>query len=314
MKVRFYLVIISLLLFFSQTNADSNLNVVVSIKPYHSLVSGIMYGIASPKLLLKGNLSPHNYSLKPSDAERLQNADIIFWGGENLEVFLVKPLSSLTKKAKVVSVFEINGLKLKYFRHLNHMGKYENHESYISNISNTQYLEQQSTVDPHLWLDPENAKIITNRIVNVLSEFDPENDKKYQINGEKINVRLNELDKELSAEMREISNRTYLVLHDAYQYYESRYNLKNEGSITIHLDHFIGVSRLRKVQNMIKKNEVFCIFAEPQYSQKIIETLIKGTSVKKGILDPIGSNLLPGPELYFDLMKNLSISLKACLN
>ena len=90
-----------------------------------------MNGIASPKLLLKGNLSPHNFSLKPSDAERLQNADIIFWGGENLEVFLAKSLSSLALKAKVVSVFDINGLKLKYFRHLNHMGKYENRNNFL---------------------------------------------------------------------------------------------------------------------------------------------------------------------------------------
>ena len=114
--------------------------------------------------------------------------------------------------------------------------------------------------------------------------------------------------------MSEISDRTYLVLHDAYQYFESRYQLKSASSITFQLEHFLGVSRLKKVQKMIKTIKVHCIFTEPQYSQKLVNTLIKDTSVKKGILDPIGADILPGPELYFDLLKNMSNSLKSCLN
>jgi len=314
MKLRFCILIIPLLVCFTKTNADSNINVVVSIKPYHSLVSGVMFGVSQPKLLLKGNLSPHRYSMKPSEAKELQYADIIFWGGENLEIFLVKPLSSLSKKAKVVAMPKISGLELKYFRHLSYTGKSENFKSYVSNISNYQFKQQQSTVDPHIWLDPENAKVLTNRIVEILSDFDRENAQKYQRNGEKINKRLNEMHEQLSLQMNEISDRAYLVLHDAYQYFESRYQLKGAGSITINMDHFLGVRRLKKLQNMIKTNKIFCVFSEPQYSQKLVETLIEGTSVKKGMLDPIGLDLLPGPELYYNLMKNLSISLKSCLN
>ena len=314
MKVRFYTVIISLLICFSETNADSNLNVVVSIKPFHSLVSGVMLGVARPELLLKGNFSPHTYSLKPSDAKKLQYADFVFWGGEALEGFLSKPISSLSKNAEVVSILEINGLKLRSFRAESHIGKSENFESYSLNLTKNQSAELKAAVDPHIWLDPENAKVITQKTVQILSDFDPENAQKFQKNGEKIIVRLNELDQQLSSEMSEISDRTYLVLHDAYQYFESRYQLQSAGSITLQLEHFLGVSRLKKVQKMIQTSKVRCIFTEPQYSQKLVKTLIKDTSVKKGILDPIGADILPGPELYFDLMKNLSISLKSCLN
>ena len=314
MKVRFYTVIISLLICFSETNADSNLNVVVSIKPFHSLVSGVMLGVARPELLLKGNFSPHTYSLKPSDAKKLQYADFVFWGGEALEGFLAKPISSLSKNAEVVSILEINGLKLRSFRAQSHIRKSENFESHSHNMPKNQVAELKAAVDPHIWLDPENAKVITQKTVQILSDFDPENAQKFQKNGEKIIVRLNELDQQLSSEMSEISDRTYLVLHDAYQYFESRYQLKSAGSITLQLEHFLGVSRLKKVQKMIKTSKVRCIFTEPQYSQKLVKTLIKDTSVKKGILDPIGADILPGPELYFDLLKNLSISLKSCLN
>ena len=314
MKVKIYAVIISLLICFSETNADSKLNVVVSIKPFHSIVSGVMLGVARPELLLKGNFSPHTYSLKPSDAKKLQYADFVFWGGEALEVFLAKPIRSLSKNAEVVSILEINGLKLRFFRAENHLGKSEKFESYSHNLTKNQVAELKAAVDPHIWLDPENAKVITQKTVQILSDFDPENAQKFQKNGENIIVRLNELDQHLSLEMNEISDSTYLVLHDAYQYFESRYKLKNKGSITLQLEHFLGVSRLKKVQKMIKTNKVSCIFTEPQYSQKLVKNLIKDTSVKKGILDPIGADILPGPELYFDLMKNLSTSLKSCLN
>ena len=314
MKVRFYTVIISLLICFSETNADSNLNVVVSIKPFHSLVSGEMLGVASPELILRGKFSPHNYSLKPSDARKLQSADFVFWGGEALEGFLAKPISSLSKNAEVVSILEINGLKLRSVRTESHIRKSENFKSNSQNMPKYQGAKLRSAVDPHIWLDPENAKVITQETVKILSNFDPENAQKFQKNGEKIIVRLNELDQQISSEMNEISDRTYLVLHDAYQYFESRYELKNVGSITLQLEHFLGVSRLKKVQKMIKTNKVSCIFTEPQYSQKLVKNLIKDTSVKKGILDPIGADIIPGPELYFDLMKNLSTSLKSCLN
>ena len=314
MKVRFYTVIISFLICFSETNADSNLNVVVSIKPFHSLVSGVMLGVACPELLLRGNFSPHSYSLKPSDAKKLQYADLVFWGGEALEGFLVKPISSLSKNAEVVSILGINGLKLRYFRAESHIGKSENFDSYSHKLPKNQGAGLKAAVDPHIWLDPENAKVITQKTVRILSDFDPENAQIFQKNGEKIIFRLNELDQQLSSEMSEIPDRTYLVLHDAYQYFESRYQLKSAGSITLQLEHFLGVSRLKKVQNMIKTNKVRCIFTEPQYSQKLVKTLIKDTSVKKGILDPVGANILPGPELYFDLMRNMSASLKSCLN
>ena len=314
MKVRLYSVIISLLICFSETNADSNLNVVVSIKPFHSLVSGVMRGVARPELLLKGNFSPHTYSLKPSEAKKLQYADFVFWGGEALEGFLAKPISSLSKNAEVVAILEINGLKLRTFRAQSHIGKSENFESHSHNMPKNQVVELKAAVDPHIWLDPENAKVITQKTVQILSDFDPENAQKFQKNGKKIIVRLNELDQHLSSEMIEISDRTYLVLHDAYQYFESRYQLKSAGSITHQLEHFLGVSRLKKVQKMIQTSKVRCIFTEPQYSQKLVKNLIKDTSVKKGILDPIGVDILPGPELYFDLMKNLGISLKSYLN
>ena len=314
MKVRFYTVIIFFLICFSETNAESNLNVVVSIKPFHSLVSGVMLDVARPELLLKGNFSPHTYSLKPSDAKKLQNADFVFWGGEALEVFLAKPIISLSKNAKVVSILEIAGLKLRSFRAESYKGESENFESYSHNLPKNQVAELKEGIDPHIWLDPENAKVITQETVQILSDFDPENAQKFQKNGEKIIVRLNELDQQLALEMSEISDLSYLVLHDAYQYFESRYKLKSAGSITLQLEHSLGVSRLKRIQKIIKTSKVRCIFSEPQYSKKLVKTLIKDTAVKNGVLDPIGAGIFSGPELYFDLLKNLSISLKSCLN
>ena len=130
---------------------------------------------------------------------------------------MTKPIISLSKNAKVVSLLEINGLRLRSFRTESYIGKSENFESHSHNMPKNQVAELKVAVDPHIWLDPENAKVITQKAVQILSDFDPENAQKFLKNGENIIVRLNELDQQISSEMNEISDSTYLVLHDAYQ-------------------------------------------------------------------------------------------------
>ncbi len=99
----------TLLLSFSHAKAD--LQVVTSIKPIHSLASLLMDGIGAPKLIVDGSNSPHNFTLKPSHAKMLQNADLVFWVGENIETFLEKPLSTVAKKAKKIELMEISQIK-----------------------------------------------------------------------------------------------------------------------------------------------------------------------------------------------------------
>ena len=116
-KIPFFLTIISFLTFFTSVNAD--IKVVASIKPIHSLASYLMDGVGKPDLIVDGYASPHGFAMKPSHAKMLQEADIIFWVGEDLENFLVKPLSSIAQKAEKIELMDIKGLTVLKFRERN---------------------------------------------------------------------------------------------------------------------------------------------------------------------------------------------------
>jgi len=300
------------MLFITQVKAASDLKVLVSIKPFHSLVSGIMEGVSEPLLLINGNNSPHSYALRPSSAENLQQADLVFWGGDILEGFLTKPIQSLSSRAKLVSLQETAGLRLLPLR--SGLG-WQKHET---DSTNDHSAEDETTstsgTDPHIWLDPYNAKIISAKIVEILTAMDPQNAQSYRINGEKYGLRLELLDRKLKAEMTKVAETPYMVFHDAYQYFEKRYQLNVIGAVTLHLGYGSSVRRLKTVRKTIKKEKIRCIFSEPQFSPKLLQTVTAGTNVKQGTLDPLGAGLESGPELYFTLLNNLSHNISSCLN
>ena len=312
MKTGFCFILILPLLYITQLMAASDIKVLVSIKPFHSLVSAIMQDVSEPLLLINGNNSPHSYALRPSSAENLQQADLVFWGGEILEGFLTKPLQSLASRAKLVSLQETAGLRLLPLR--SGIG-WQKHET---DSANDHSAEDETTstsgTDPHIWLDPYNAKIISAKIVEILTAMDPQNAQSYRINGEKYGLRLELLDRKLKAEMTKVAETPYMVFHDAYQYFEKRYQLNVVGSMTLHIGFGSSVRRLTAVRKTIQKEKIRCIFSEPQFSPKLLQTVIAGTNVKQGTLDPLGAGLESGAELYFTLLNNLSHNLSSCLN
>jgi zinc transport system substrate-binding protein len=312
MKTGFCFILILPLLCITQLMAASDLKVLVSIKPFHSLVSAIMQGVSEPLLLLNGNNSPHSFALRPSSAENLQQADLVFWAGETLEGFLTKPLQSLASSAKLVTMQETAGLRLWPLRSGIAWQKYGTDSTHDHNVENE--TASTSGTDPHIWLDPYNAKIISSKIVEILTAMDPQNAQSYRINGEKYGLRLELLDRRLKSEMTKIAKTPYMVFHDAYQYFEKRYQLNAVGSVTLHIGYGSSVRRLMEVRKSIQKEKIRCIFSEPQFSPKLLQTVTAGTNVKIGTLDPLGAGLEPGTELYFTLLNNLSHALSNCLN
>jgi len=292
--------------------AASDLKVVVSIKPFHSLVSTVMQGVSEPALLLNGNNSPHTYSLRPSAAVKLQNADLVFWGGENLEGFLAKPIHSLAAGARVVSFEDTPGLILRPFRSVKEWQELDPESKNDQDHVKKRKINRLPGNDPHIWLDPLNAQKITQYLIQILSKFDPENSQTYHSNGKKTILRLSDLNIQLETKMSSVSSKPYIVFHDAYQYFEKRYQLNPIASVTVNSGTSTSVGRLIDIRKKIKIKKVLCIFTEPQFSPKLVQTVISGTAVKKGILDPIGTRISPGPEMYFTLLNNISHSISTC--
>ena len=277
--------------------------IIVSIKPLHSIILNVV-DEEKVDLLLDGNLSPHDYKLKPSDMKKLENADLIFYiDTDSLETFLARPLKAIDKKIKKISVISNSNLKLLQIRE---GGIWEKEESGHDH-SHGEY-------DPHVWLDSENVIKITKQVVKELSKITPSKKNKYKKNAQSFIKKVNTNTIQIGEELMPIASRSFIVFHDAYQYYEKEFGLNGAGSISINPDISPSPKRINEIRSKIKSDNVQCMFKEPQFPSKIVQTIIKDTNAKEGLLDPLGSNLKPGKDLYLNLVNNLSKNLKKCLS
>ena len=331
-KFPLILSILSVLTFFTPVNAE--VKIVTSIKPLHSLASYLMDGVGKPDLIVDGYASPHGFSMKPSHAKMLQNADLIFWVGEDLESFLEKPLSSIAKKAEKIELMEIKGLNVLKFRERNIFdehdhddhddhgkkeddhddhdhddhGKKEEHDDHDDHDGHEGHAHGE--YDPHIWLDPMNAKVILNEMVEHLIENDAKNAAKYKSNLKKALKEIDKLNKDVKAELSKST--ASIVFHDAYQYFEERYDVNILGAFTVNTDVMPGAEQLAEIREIIEHDKVTCVFSEPQFNPDIIKAVAKDMNIKTGVVDPLGATLDPGKDLYFKLIRNMSASFKGC--
>ena len=330
-KIPLILSILSFLTLFTSANAE--IKVVASIKPIHSLASYLMDGINKPDLIVDGYSSPHGFALKPSHAKMLQEADIIFYVGEGLENFLEKPLKSIAKKAEKIELMEIKGLQKLKFRERNIFDDHGHDEDGHKEDDHAEHEHEEDghkeddhddhgheedgheghahgEYDPHIWLDPVNAKVILNEMVKHLIENDEKNASIYKSNLNKALKDIDGLIKNVKSEL----NKDFksIVFHDAYQYFEVRFNVTVLGAFTVNTDVMPGAEQLSEIREIIEHDKVSCIFSEPQFNPNIINAVAKDMNIKTGVLDPLGATLDPGKDLYFDLIKNMSKSFKGC--
>jgi zinc transport system substrate-binding protein len=285
--------------------AAADLSVVVTIKPLHSMVAQVMGNTGTPELLVKGAASAHTYALKPSDATRLSAADVVFRMSDAMEPFTAKVAKTLPKRVQVVTLQDTPGLKL-YPRRTgatfdddghDHAGHDHNHDA----------------VDGHAWLDPGNAKIMVDRIAQVLSAKAPANTAQFRANADAFKARLDRLATDLAADLKPIATRPYIVFHDALQYFERRFGLRVVGSISVSPETPPSAKRLSALRKRVGARGAACVFAEPQFDTRLVEAVIEGTPARMGRIDPEGAGIDPGPDLYVTLLTSLARDLKGCL-
>jgi zinc transport system substrate-binding protein len=294
------------------TAAAAEPQVVASIRPVHSLVAGVMQGVGEPVLLLSGASSPHDYSLRPSDARALENATAIFWVGEGLEAFLAKPLGTLAGGARIVALSEAEGVVLLPTR----AGGIRHEEAHEEepHAEEHEHEDEHGAHDMHLWLDPRNAAAMVDAIVGALATVDPANGARYEANGRELRARLAALDEALREQLAPVADRPFVVFHDAYQYFVERYGLIEVGSITVDPQRRPGAQRLTEIRARLQELGAACVFAEPQFEPAVVDTVIEGSAARKGVLDPLGASLAAGPHQYFELLEGLAGALVACLD
>jgi zinc transport system substrate-binding protein len=282
-------------------------HVVVSIKPVHALVAAIMRGVGEPEVMISGSASPHTYQMKPSDASRLQGADIIFWVGHDMEKFMEKPLESLGTKAKIIALGDAPGLLKLAPRE---SGTFEPHadEDHAHDHG-----EEGEEVDPHFWLNTDNAKVMAREIEKTLADADPANKAAYEDNLATLNTQLDGLKTEITAILAPVKDRPFIVFHDAYQYFETEFGVNIAGSITVSPENVPGAARISEIHAKVESLASTCVFAEPQFEPKLIRVVLEGTKARTGTLDPEAGMLAPGADLYGQMMTGIATSIRDCL-
>ena len=461
-------------------NVNAEVKVVTTIQPLHSLISNVMGNKGKLDLILEGTASPHSFTLKPSHAKMLENADAIFWIDKDLESFLEKPLKSIPKKAKVVHLMDLSSLEIHKFREKNIYGGHDDHDDHdkhghkedkhakhddhdkhghkedkhakhddhdkhghgegafewaglfelkagtynwsfskvdggyadpamkmviietkdihdseelaeklleaktsdnksngsvltAKDISYTLNFDESKNVtsfkveikkngkyafftehmpfefeanehffkdksgndiepiaqepseggghhhghahahgefDVHIWLDPNNAKVIVKEVANELASLDSKNSNFYKMNAkktvEKLDILINQIDKSINKKA------SFVTFHDAYQYFEKRFGVEALGALTINTDIQPGAKQIAEIKDLVEDKNIKCIFSEPQFNPKLINMIAKSTGAKTGILDPLGSSYKPGKDLYFNLINDLYENLNKC--
>ena len=288
--------------------------VIASVVPVHGIVSAVMGETGQPDLLLEGSLSEHRAKFTPQQIAALGQADVVFIVGQGLEAKLSQLSGSEAVNGKTfVELALAPGVATLPIRE---GGAWESHEHDHDHDHDHDHGDETAGVlkfDPHVWLDPGNAKAMAAAVAQALAKADPANAAAYAANADAFAKSLDQEQAAIAAELAPVKDRPYVVFHDAFQYFEKRFGLSAAGSIADVSAQAPSAERLAEVRNKIADVKAACVFREPQYDAKPVAVVIEGTGAKEGVLDPLGASLTPGPEAYQQLLRNLAAGLKECL-
>mgnify|MGYP000126735887 CR=1 FL=1 len=291
--------------------------VAVDIAPIHSLVSQVMEGVGQPDLLIPAEASPHEYTLRPSQAKALSDADIVFWTNEALTPWLEKALDNIAHSAQKVELLALEGTVTHSYREgatfESHEHHNEEHSTEEEHHEETEHHDDHDEVDPHAWLDPQNAKTWLAKMAQILGKRDPANAHIYAENAAKAVIKLDVLIHSTQSAIDTIGEPKFIVFHDAYQYFEKRFGISAAGSISVGDAEDPSPARIKEIQNTVNELGVTCVFTEPQFNPGLVRNVFEGTKVTTmGVMDPLGSDIKIGSNHYFRLIESMTNSLKSC--
>jgi zinc transport system substrate-binding protein len=293
--------------------------VVASVVPVHSIVAAVMGDKGTPELLLQGSMSEHRAVFTPSQMATLGNADLVFIVGHGLEAKLAQISGSDAVNGKTfIALSDAPGLKTLPIREGGtweaHDHEHEHEHEEGGEHADEPAAEGVLSFDPHVWLDPDNAKAMAMAVAASLGKADPENAAAYDANARAFAADVDRVSSNMAAELAPVKDRPFIVFHDAFQYFERHFGLSGAGSISDVSAQAPSAERLAQVRGKITAVKAACVFREPQYDGKVVATVIEGTGAREGVLDPLGAGLTPGPQAYPQLIQNLGTALKDCLS
>jgi zinc transport system substrate-binding protein len=287
--------------------------VVTSIRPLGFIASAIADGVTSTEVLLPDGASPHDFALRPSDIQRLRAADLVVWVGPDMEAFLTKSLTPVSANRQL-AISELSGVKPLLMKGDDddhgdeHAGDAHNHADHGEDDGH-----HHGEYNMHVWLSPEVAKVTAIAIHDRLLELMPQNKDKLDANLRQFENLLTQTDKNVGNMLRPVQGKGYFVFHDAYGYFEKHFGLSPMGHFTVNPEIQPGAQRLHQIRTQLVEQKAVCVFAEPQFRPAVINAVAKGTKVRSGTLDPLGTGIALGKDSYGSFLTQLSNQYVSCL-
>ena len=300
--------------------------VATDIAPVHSLVAMVMEGVGTPDLIIPSGATPHSYAMRPSEARALAQADMIIWVGPALTPWLADLINSLAQNAQSIELMAVAGTRLLK----NRSGVAFEADEHDDAAAGTQVTSGQrkaetpsdhnsgddhaaGAFDPHVWLDPENAKLWLGTIADALSARDQDNAASYAANALKGAQRLEDLQARLQSQLTPLQGRPFIVFHDAYHYFEARFGIEARAAISLSDGVAPSAARMADVKDVVAQTETTCVFTEPQFNSGLIAALQGQNALSTASIDPLGANLPQGSELYPALIESVGTAFATCL-
>ena len=277
--------------------------VMTDIAPIHSLTAQVMGDLGTPGVLLPPGADPHDFAMRPSDAERLGDADLMIWVGDGLTPWLAEPLNTLAPQAVKISLLDAPGWDKLDVRETGEDEGAHDHS----------HDHGHDDVDPHAWLDPVVARAWVTVITAALSTADPENAPIYAANGDTAKVELTALEQQLANELTGLANQAYVLPHDGYQYFEARFGLTAQAAIAGIDARTPGPAQIATLRDQMTDNGIVCVFSDAEIGDRWATLVTEGTDAKTAVIDGVGAGLDAGPALYRAMLTRLTNGFQGCL-
>lgn len=276
--------------------------VATDIAAVHSLAAQVMQGVGEPYLIIQHGASPHDYRLRPSEAAALASADVVFWIGPELTPWLGSALPKLAPEATEIALIETPETTVLPVR-----------EAAVFGNRSDDREHDEGTRDPHAWFDPENAKVWLDVIAEELAKADPANSDAYSRNAARAQARIETVSAEIGELIAPLRSREFIVFHDAFQYVEARFALSAAGAISFSDATDPSAARISEIRSLVASQDIACAFAEPQFNPGLLATVLEGTGTQSAIVDPVGTDITPGPDFYPTLLRRIAGQIADCL-
>ncbi|QRG80874.1 zinc ABC transporter substrate-binding protein ZnuA [Citrobacter sp. R56] len=293
----------------SATHA-ANASVVASLKPLGFIASAIADGVTETEVLLPDGASEHDYSLRPSDVKRLQGADLVVWIGPEMEAFMEKSVKNIPE-SKQVTIAQLPSVKPLLMKGGDDDDDEHDHDPAHDEKGDDHH--HHGDYNMHLWLSPEIARSSAVAIHDKLVELMPQSRAKLDANLKDFEAQLAQVDKQVGNELAPLKGKGYFVFHDAYGYYEKHFGLTPLGHFTVNPEIQPGAQRLHEIRTQLVEQKATCVFAEPQFRPAVVEAVARGTSVRMGTLDPLGTHIALGKTSYSAFLTQLANQYASCL-